>query len=106
MEMTNIFDDLEMNENGKSYMHLVPTSTAQPLDEEIVFEDEEYPYVSWTDSVMNRVGGCGHKMSSWYYGEVDDETAENDDAVEVDVKFVEETRQVDAYYGNADVLLV
>merc|ERR1719242_1430010 len=106
MEMKNIFDDF-MSGNGKPYMHLVPTSTMQPMNEnDYVFEDEEYPYESWTDSVMNRMKGCGHKMKTWYYG---DDVAD-DDVVEMDLndeQFVNEGEGIDQYQDeNVDLVLV
>ena len=109
MEMKNIFDDF----NGKPYMHLVPTSTMQPMDaeNEVVFEeDDEYPYVSWTDSLMNSMKGCGHKMKSWYYGEEDDDDMMNVDDAELDLndeEFVDETDDIDEYqFEDVDLLLV
>merc|ERR1712062_599131 len=78
--MKNIFDDLDelRAENNRPRMHLVPTSTMQPMEDMIDFinneqeQGQDYPYVSWLDTFKNSMHGCKHKMQSWYYGDADD----------------------------------
>lgn len=69
IEMMNIFDDLGQ-ENGRKYMHLVPTSTIRPIEEnEAEQQDMSNWYGLWMNSMRDRAKGCHHRMNRWFYGE-------------------------------------
>jgi len=105
MEMKNILDDfMNMNANGKPYMHLMPTSTMQPMelfDEQYDVDYDGYDVASWRDDLMQKMKGCGHKMQSWIFG--GDQAMDGDDesSEEVMVKPIDET--VDYQYGSMDL---
>merc|ERR1712232_1454942 len=94
-EMQNVLPALdEFMGTDRAYMHLMPTATLEPL------MDEEQEDDSWTDSVMNRMKGCGHKMKTWYYGDIGEEDYNED-------SFDDDMEEYDAYqYEDLDARLV
>merc|ERR1712037_888990 len=62
-EMKNILDDfMNINANGKPYMHL-----------------------------MQKMKGCGHKMKTWYFGDDVDDTEGGEIAIDDPVPVMDET---------------